>query len=61
MSEFIDFEAEFEDDIAETESFVSDGGSIIDDNEIGNDLSFYRSLNQLENVGDVDQILKEEL
>ena len=38
MSEFIDFEAEFEDDIAETESFVSDGGSIIDDNEIGNDV-----------------------
>ena len=45
----------------ENEDQLSEAGSIIDDNEQGNDLSFYRSLNQLENVGDVDSILQEEL
>ena len=40
---------------------LSESGSIIDDTETGNDLSFYRLLNQLENVGDVDRILQQEL
>ena len=59
--EFINFEAEVDDDISENESIVSDNDDIIDDQETGNDLSFYRSLNQLDNVGNVEQILKEEL
>ena len=62
MSEFIDFEAEVEDDITDVDSAVSENKcDILDDEEPGNDLSFYRSLNQLENVGDVNRILEEEL
>ena len=76
MSEYIDYKPEVDyylpviDDYTEyhnnnnedeNEDQLSEAGSIIDDNEQGNDLSFYRSLNQLENVGDVDSILQEEL
>ena len=61
MSEFIDFEAEVEDDIESDNEVSGSECDIVDDEETGNDLSFYRSLNQLENVGDVEQILKEEL
>ena len=76
MSEYIDYKPEVDDYLPviddyteyhnnnnedENEDQLSEAGSIIDDNEQGNDLSFYRSLNQLENVGDVDSILQEEL
>ena len=61
MSEFIDFEAELEDDVDSDNEVSGSECDILDDEETGNDLSFYRSLNQLENVGDVEQILKEEL
>ena len=65
MAEYIDYEPELDDDFAENheeeEELLSESGSTIDDTETGNDLSFYRSLNQLENVGDVDRILQQEL
>ena len=67
MSEYIDYEPEndgyeeYHNHNNENEDQLSEAGSIIDDNEQGNDLSFYRSLDQLENVGDVDTILQEEL
>ena len=62
MSEFIDFEAEVDDYISNNESIVSSTDcEIIDDNETGNNLSFYRLLIQLENVGNIDEILQEEL
>ena len=62
MSEFIDFKAEVDNDVSNNESVISNTDcEIIDDSETGNDLSFYRLLNQLENVGNVDEILQEEL
>ena len=61
MSEFIYYEVELEDDIESDNEVSGSECDIVDDEETGNDLSFYRSLNQLENVGNVEQILKEEL
>ena len=49
MAEYIDYEPELDNDFAENheeeEELLSESGSIIDDTETGNDLSFYRSLN----------------
>ena len=67
MAEFLDYEADVEDGYEDqvNDRFVDEESddSLIDDSLIeGNELSFYRSLNQqLENVGDVNTILQEEL
>ena len=68
MSEYLDAEAQVDggqedneqDDYMEESS--DNENLIIDDDTEGNDLSFYRSIdNQLENLGDVESILQEEL
>ena len=67
MSEYLDIEAQVEGE--EQQDFEQDDhessgneGLIIDDNTEGNDLSFYRAIdNQLQNLGDVDSILEQEL
>ena len=74
MSEYLDNEAQVDTDEKEEEDQDSEGNymssdnesSVIDDNVEGNDLSFYRSFDNssaqhLENVGDVENILYEEL
>ena len=71
MSEYLDNEVqvEGEDDQNASDDYIdesSDGENlIIDDDTEGNDLSFYRSFdntdNLLENVGDIESILQEEL
>ena len=68
MSEYLDNEVlvEGEGDQGEDYSGESSGSEdlIIDDNTEGNDLSFYRSIdnnNLLENLGDTESILQEEL
>ena len=66
MSEFLDVEAEvegdYEDEIDRYENEESSDDSLIDNECEGNELSFYRSVDhQLENVGDIDKILREEL
>ena len=68
MSEYLDAEAQVEGTEQEDNEQIdyieesSDNEKLIDDDTEGNDLSFYRSIdNQLENVGDVESILQEEL
>ena len=65
MSEFLDFEAEvegdYEDEIDGHQSEISSDDSLIDNECEGNELSFYRSFAQLENVGDTEKILRETL
>ena len=67
MSEYLDIEAQVEgdeqQDFEQHDDELSDNDNlIIDDNVEGNDLSFYRSIdNQLENVGDIETILEQEL
>ena len=64
MSEYLDIEAQVEGGKEEEEEEESSDNEnlIIDDDIEGNNLSFYRSIdNQLENVGDVESILQEEL
>ena len=68
MSEYLDVEAQVEgqeeEDLEQDDNIqeLSDNENLIDDETEGNDLSFYRSIdNQLENVGDVESILQEEL
>ena len=57
MPEFLDLEAEVEDNYEdelhnEHENELTSDDSLVDDECEGNDLSFYRSVDQLENVGD---------
>ena len=67
MSEYLDIEAQVEDEQEHIEQDDIEESSdnenlIIDDNTEGNDLSFYRAIdNQLENLGDIDSILEQEL
>ena len=67
MPEYLDIEAQVEgdeqQDFEQHDDELSDNDNlIIDDNVEGNDLSFYRSIdNQLENVGDIETILQQEL
>ena len=68
MSEYLDAEAQVEGTEQEDNEQIdyieesSDNEKLIDDDTEGNDLSFYRSIdNQLENVGDVESILQNEL
>ena len=64
MSEYLDNEVEVEGE-DQDEDYISestdDENLIIDDETEGNDLSFYRTIDQLENVGDTESILQEEL
>ena len=69
MAEFIDFEASIADDIIMVSDDESVGGGdqicnnfIDNDNVVENESSFYRAVDQqLENIGDIDEILEEEL
>ena len=67
MSEYLDIEAQVEgeeqQDFEQDDHESSDNENlIIDDNTEGNDLSFYRSIdNQLQHLGDIDSILEQEL
>ena len=72
MAEFIDFEASIADDndvimVSDDESVTGDNDLVCDnfidnDNVVENESSFYQAVDQqLENVGNVDEILEEEL
>ena len=66
MSEYLDIEAQVEgeeqQDFEQDDHESSGNEGLIDDNTEGNDLSFYRAVdNQLQNLGDVDSILEQEL
>ena len=63
MAQFIDFEVDVEADAEENEVSDSDSdldslSSFIDNQENGNELSFYRSFNNVEN--DINETLKKE-
>ena len=61
MTQFIDFKVDVETDAEENEVSDSDSdweSSFIDNQENGNELSFYRSFNNVEN--DINETLKKE-
>lgn len=67
MSEYLDNEVEVDEKNSQEEAddYLTDltdsEDSLIDNETEGNNLSFYRTVDQLENVGDTESILQEEL